>query len=100
MTDAEILCDACHRPIPAGAGRYRLDHRQFHPGCYDPELRQERPTLAKVAAYHTTSTEYPPEHRTVYHDRNDCQGGKMITPPHRVSGTGGKPRCKECIRLG
>lgn len=56
--------------------------------------------MAKIAPYHTTSTEYPPEHRNVYHDHSDCRDGKRITPQHRVSGTGAKPRCKECIRLG
>ena len=56
--------------------------------------------MAKVAAFHTNSTEYPPEHRNVYHDHDDCHDGKLIKPQHRVNGTGGKLRCKECIRLG
>jgi hypothetical protein len=54
----------------------------------------------KVAPYHTNSLEYPPEHRSVHHDHDDCPDGKRIKPQHRLSGTGGKPRCKECIRLG
>lgn len=53
--------------------------------------------MAKVAAYHTTSPEYP---REVYHDHDNCHDGKAIKPQHRVSGTGGKPRCKVCISLG
>jgi len=56
--------------------------------------------MGKVSAYHTDSTEYPPSHREVYHDHDDCKYGKEIKPQHRKSGTGGKPRCKECIRLG
>ena len=56
--------------------------------------------MAKVAPYHTNSIEEPPEHRQVYHDRDDCKDGKRIQPKHRESGTGGKQRCKECIRLG
>jgi hypothetical protein len=56
--------------------------------------------MAKVAAYHTTSTEYPPSHREVYHDHDNCHDGKAIKAQHRVSGTGGKPRCKVCINLG
>jgi hypothetical protein len=56
--------------------------------------------MAKVAAYHTDSEEYPPKHREVYHDRDDCPDGKRIQAKHRKTGTGGKPRCKECIRLG
>ncbi len=39
----------------------------------------------KVAPYHTNSTEYPPEHRNVYHDHDDCPDGKRIKPQHRVT---------------
>ena len=56
--------------------------------------------MAKVAPYHTTNMEYPPEHRSVYHDHDDCKDGKRILAKDRESGTGNKPRCKECIRLG
>jgi hypothetical protein len=56
--------------------------------------------MAKVAPYHTNSIEYPLERRNVHHDHGDCKDGKRILPQHRVSGTGNKPRCKECIRLG
>jgi hypothetical protein len=55
--------------------------------------------MAKVAPYHTNSTEYTPE-RNVHHDHDNCQDGKRIKPQHRVAGTGGKPRCKVCIKLG
>ena len=54
--------------------------------------------MAKVAPYHTNSIEY--SHREVHHDHDDCHDGKSIKPQHRVSGTGGKPRCKVCIGLG
>jgi hypothetical protein len=53
--------------------------------------------MAKVSPYPTNSTEYPPEHRNVHHDYDNCPDGKLIKPEHRVSGTGNKPRCKECI---
>jgi hypothetical protein len=56
--------------------------------------------MAKVGPYHTSSTEYPPEHRNVHHDHDDCKDGKRIKPEHKEYGTGNKPRCKECIRLG
>jgi hypothetical protein len=56
--------------------------------------------MAKVGPYHTTSTEYPPEHRNVHHDHDDCKDGKQIKSGHRINGTGGKPLCKECVRLG
>jgi len=56
--------------------------------------------MAKVAPYHTNSEEYPPKHREVYHDHDDCFEGKKIQQKHRLSGTGGKKRCEECVRLG
>ena len=56
--------------------------------------------MAKVNPYHTDSPEYPPEHRNVYHDHDDCRDGKAIKAWHRKSGTGGKQRCKECIKIG
>ena len=34
----------------------------------------------KVAPYHTNSREYPPEHRNVYHDHDNCPEGKRIQP--------------------
>jgi hypothetical protein len=55
--------------------------------------------MASVSPYHTNSTDYPPEHRNVYHDNDDCPDGKRILPKHREPGTGNKPRCKECINL-
>jgi hypothetical protein len=56
--------------------------------------------MTKVAAYHTNSPEYPPAHREVCHNHDDCPDGKRIKREHRESGTGGKPLCKECSRLG
>ena len=56
--------------------------------------------MAKVAPFHTDSEEYPPSHRNVHHDRDDCHDGKAIKPQHRKSGTGGKPLCAECKRIG
>ena len=56
--------------------------------------------MAKVPAYHTNSIETPPEHRNVHHDHDDCPDGKRILARHRENGDGGKPRCKECIKLG
>ena len=56
--------------------------------------------MAKVTPYHTSSTEYPPTHRNVYHDHDDCHYGKAIKTSHREAGTGNKPRCSECTKLG
>jgi hypothetical protein len=56
--------------------------------------------MSKVAPYHTTTEEYPPDHRNVYHDRDDCPDGKRIKAAHKKAGTNNKPRCKECAKLG
>jgi hypothetical protein len=56
--------------------------------------------MAKVQPYNTNSLEYPPSHRNVFHDHDDCPDGKKIKPWHRENGTGGKQRCDECIKLG
>jgi hypothetical protein len=53
----------------------------------------------KVAAYHTSRPETGGE-RDVYHDHNDCPDGRRIEKQHLRSGTAGRPRCKDCIRLG
>jgi hypothetical protein len=59
----------------------------------------ENTDMAKVRPFHTNSPEEPPEHRNVYHDHDDCPDGKRILHRHRVDGTAGRPRCKECIKL-
>jgi hypothetical protein len=56
--------------------------------------------MSKVSPYNTNSIEYPPTHRNVYHDHDNCPDGKRIKPEHRESGTGGKLRCDECKKLG
>ena len=56
--------------------------------------------MAKVSPYHTNSTEYPPEHRNVHHDHDNCPHGRRIRPQNRLNGNGDKPRCDECIKLG
>jgi hypothetical protein len=56
--------------------------------------------MAHIAAHHTDSPEYPPTHRNVYHDRDDCPYGREIKPWHRQAGEGGRPRCDECRKLG
>ena len=56
--------------------------------------------MAKVDPYHTNSPEYPPSHRNVYHNFDNCPDGKQIKPQHKRSGTDGRPRCDECKKLG
>jgi hypothetical protein len=64
-------------------------------------LRIRSTKMAKTAPYHTNSPEYPPEHRNVHHNHDDCPDGKRIKPEHLIKNdTGGKPLCKECNKLG
>ena len=56
--------------------------------------------MSQIDPFHTNSEEYLPSHRNVYHDQSECSYGKEIRPEHRVEGTGGRPRCDECQRLG
>jgi hypothetical protein len=55
--------------------------------------------MAIVAPYHTNSPEYPPQHRNVHHNKDNCPDGKRIKPWHKESGTGNKPLCKECPKV-
>lgn len=55
--------------------------------------------MATVSPYHTVVPEYGGE-RDVYHDQSECPAGKRIKAEHRRSGTAGRPKCKDCARLG
>jgi hypothetical protein len=55
--------------------------------------------MAKVRPYHTKTLEHPPE-RNVYHDHDNCPDGRHILPHNKETGTGNRPLCKECIKLG
>ena len=35
----------------------------------------------------------------MYHNNTECEEGKKIEPEHRLTGTVGKPLCKECEAL-
>jgi H+-transporting ATPase len=47
-------------------------------------------------AYHTTSGEYRPSHRNVYHTDDACPYGSEIKASHRQDGTGGRALCSHC----
>ena len=53
-----------------------------------------------VGAYHTTSHEYSPSHRSVYHTDDGCPYGKEIAASHRQAGTGGRTICTYCAGHG
>lgn len=60
-----------------------------------------RRVVMKVLAFHTTSPEYPPSHRNVYHDRSERRYGQEIKRDGKdVPGDGGRPRCDLCKSYG
>jgi hypothetical protein len=69
-------------------------------GPVDQECQQIRGSRVKVNPYHTNWLDYPPTHRDVYHDHDDCEYGRHITLQHRIPGMGGRPRCEQCEKLG
>lgn len=81
--------DDCHY-----GNEIELEHRE--------EGRGARPRcarcleLSRILPFHTSSDEYPPWHRDVYHDHADCHYAQDIKPSHRVAGTGGRPLCSRC----
>lgn len=52
--------------------------------------------MAKVAPFHSVL----PSDKPVYHDDNRCTEGNNIETKNRRSGTGGRPKCDHCKRLG
>jgi hypothetical protein len=55
--------------------------------------------MARESPYHTSSPEYPPQHREVYHDKDACPAGKQIKPEHRERGNGNKKHCHACYKV-
>jgi hypothetical protein len=55
-----------------------------------------RSPKSESTPYHTVTSDSA---GGVYHDREDCPAGKRILSEHRVSGTGGRDRCKDCETL-
>jgi hypothetical protein len=60
-------------------------------GC-DTTSRREVIQMTRVAAWHSVKP-YDPQ---VYHDETRCKTGHNIEAENRRSGTGNRPRCKEC----
>jgi hypothetical protein len=58
--------------------------------------RTEIGAIMKVSAYHSSNQSDP----DVYHDHSDCPTGQQIPSSNKVSGTGGFPRCKQCVDKG
>ena len=52
--------------------------------------------MAKVAPFHSKLE----SDRKVYHDNDKCTEGNNIESKNRVSGTGNRPKCEHCQRLG
>lgn len=52
--------------------------------------------MAKVSPFHSKK----PNDRNVYHDNDKCTEGNNIEKENKVAGTGGRPQCDHCKRLG
>ncbi len=105
-------------PYHTTSEEYPPGHREVyhdHNDCnYGREIRSEHRQAGKggrehcsrcaeesrVLPFHTNTEEYPPTHREVYHDHDDCHYGREIKPEHREEGDGGRPRCSLCTDLG
>lgn len=55
--------------------------------------------MTPVVPFHTNNPEYPPTHRSVFHDNSECEHGRAIKREHRVPGTGDRERCDRCSAL-
>ena len=73
--------------VPPGAGAAASDK---------PVAPESSNGATPKHAYHTTSREYPPSHRDVYHTDDACPYGKEIKASHRHDGTGGRELCSQC----
>jgi len=49
--------------------------------------------MSKRNPWHSTKQD-------VHHNDTDCNAGNNIEPENLRQGTGGKPLCRECARLG
>jgi H+-transporting ATPase len=61
----------------------------------DPEQVSSNGAIP-MHAYHTTSLEYQPSHRNVYHTDDACPYGSEIIASHRQDGAGGRDLCSHC----
>jgi len=50
----------------------------------------------KVSSYHSSNKSDP----DVYHDHDNCPTGQQIPSYNKQRGTGGFPRCKQCVDKG
>jgi hypothetical protein len=66
---------------------------------YEARSPASREAKNATGAYYTSTVDSDNE-RSVYHDRDDCPAGRRIAAGHRISGTDGRAKCKECQALG
>lgn len=69
--------------------------RSRQQGMSEPVEPLSKMDPGMVTPYHT-SVEEAGDERGVFHDRSDCPAGSRIKPDNRVSGTGGRSKCKDC----
>jgi len=79
------------RHLPEHSGYYQSSARRSSGG-----LTLEPTTMAKTSPWHSSRN----SDRKVYHDNTSCTEGNNIETRYRTAGTGGRPRCEHCNRLG
>ena len=55
--------------------------------------------MAVLFPFHATFVDYTDAQCRVYHDRSECAEAKKILTLHRIDGSGGRQRCKQCGRI-
>ncbi len=50
----------------------------------------------RVPAYHSSNQSDP----DIHHNHSDCPTGQQIPAHNKLDGTGGYPRCKQCVSKG
>jgi H+-transporting ATPase len=63
-----------------------------------PEPLDSSPARVPANTYHTSSSEYEPTHRNVYHTVDACPYGSAIKESDREDGTAGRELCSWCAQ--
>jgi hypothetical protein len=87
MWQAALLDSAVGRGKAPPHGSYRLNF---------PTSQNRSHIMAKVMPFHSAQL----GSRNVHHDNDRCTEGNNIERHNRRHGTGGRPRCDHCNRLG
>lgn len=86
-------------PLRSEVIRLGLHHSccrgERHEACYRRLNASSKEDAVKAPPWHSRLL----WDRPVYHDETRCTEGNNIEPHNRVSGTGGRPKCKRCREI-